>query len=71
MAAALTIESRVEALERELAEVKRRLSGTGNANQWLDRVAGSQSQEADFDEVLRLGRDARAADRPSDATGAE
>jgi hypothetical protein len=68
MSNASTIESRVEALERELAEVKRRLNGGQQSGSWLERVSGSQSQNAEFDEVLKLGREARSAERPSDGT---
>ncbi|SRR6266487_2683947 len=39
------------------------LSPKGGRN-WLGRVAGSLRNEPDFDEVLRLGREARSKDRP-------
>jgi len=67
MSSSATIESRLESLERELAEVKRRLNGGKNSTDWLEQIAGSQSQNADFDEVLKLGRAARDADRPDDS----
>jgi hypothetical protein len=70
MSESLTIETRLESLEREMAELRRRLNGSGPAGNWLERVVGSQQGEPDFDEVLKLGREIRSADRPSENGGA-
>ncbi|MDB5322388.1 MAG: hypothetical protein JWN40_4019 [Phycisphaerales bacterium] len=66
----LTIETRLESLEREMAELRRRLNGSGPSGNWLDSIVGSQQNEPAFDEVLKLGREIRSADRPSDNGGA-
>jgi hypothetical protein len=65
-----TIESRLESLEREMAELRERLNRTTRGSNWLERIVGSQSRDADFEEVLRLGREARSADRSADNGGA-
>lgn len=64
MAGATSIEQRVAILEREIAELKQRITLAGASDTWLERVEGSFSDEPDFDEVLRLGREIRQADRP-------
>jgi hypothetical protein len=69
MSSSPTIESRLELLEREMAELRRRLPSGSSAN-WLEKIAGSQEGEPEFNEVLELGRKARAADRPVDNGGA-
>ena len=69
MSATPTIESRLELLEREMAELRRHLPSGSPAN-WLDKIAGSQESEPEFNEVLELGREARSADRPADNGGA-
>lgn len=63
-----TIEERLTALEREMAGLKRQLRGADGHETWLEGVAGSFRDDDEFDEILRLGRDIRAADAPKDAT---
>jgi hypothetical protein len=61
-----TIEQRLSRLEAEVAELKQRIdSSTGDGN-WIARISGSMKDEPAFDEVLRLGREIRQADRPPD-----
>ncbi len=59
-----TVEERLAAVEAELAQLKHRLNGRTASSTWLDRIAGSMKDEPEFAEVLRLGREARDADRP-------
>jgi hypothetical protein len=66
MATAPTIESRLESLEREMVELRQRLNRTAGSENWLQKIVGSQEADPDFAEVLELGRQARAHDRPSD-----
>jgi hypothetical protein len=61
-----TIEQRLEALEQEVAELKRRLDAAKPQGSWLDQVIGSMKDEPDFGEVIRLGAAIRRADRPPD-----
>jgi hypothetical protein len=64
MAETENVERRLAALEQEVAELKRRIPGAGKPD-WRQRVAGSFKDEPEFDEVLRLGREIRQADRPN------
>jgi hypothetical protein len=57
-------EDRLATLEAEVARIKEQLRGERKPPNWLDRVVGSMSQYPDFQEVLRLGREFRQADRP-------
>jgi hypothetical protein len=66
MANGTTVEERLSAVEQELAELKLRLNGRSGST-WLERIAGSMKDEHELAEVLRLGREIRDADRPTDA----
>ncbi|HSZ54173.1 MAG TPA: hypothetical protein VK797_00820 [Tepidisphaeraceae bacterium] len=57
------IEDRVSALEKDVAELKKRTELAVNG-EWLSRVAGSLKNEPEFDRVLEFGRAAREANRP-------
>jgi hypothetical protein len=64
-----TIEERVESLEREMAELKRKLTPAKQDDNWVDRITGIMADDPHFAEIVRLGREARMADRPSDPPG--
>ena len=51
-------------VETEIAALKRQVASAQPSSNWLDDVAGSFKDEPDFEEVLRLGRQIRQADRP-------
>jgi hypothetical protein len=51
----ITIEQRLEALEKEVAQLKQRLEQAFPQATWLDRVTGSMKDHPEFGEVLRLG----------------
>lgn len=61
-----TIEQRVTALERELSELKRQVGSQRKEGNWIDKITGSFKDDPDFGEILRLGREARQADRLMD-----
>ena len=60
-----TLEARLSALEREVAEIKRRIPPV-DANNWFDKVAGSFENDPEFEEVVRLGRELRESDMLND-----
>jgi len=63
------LEERLTILEKEVAELKRRLPQTPSGlpvENWVERVAGSFKDDPEFGEILRLGREIRQADRPAD-----
>ena len=68
MAQETTIEERLAALEKEVAQLKQQLEQIIRSVNWLDRVAGSMKDipESEFAEFVRLGREIRQADRPAD-----
>ena len=53
---------RVAELEVQVVALKKRAPPAKN---WMDVVVGSLEHEPEFDEVLRLGREYRAANRPN------
>ena len=55
-----TLENRLSSLELEVARLKARLGQAPSCSTWVDSIAGSMENEPDFEEVLRLGRLARA-----------
>jgi hypothetical protein len=67
MVSEATLELRLAALERAVAEIQQRLAGAPASPDWLDTVTGSISDEAAFEEALEYGRAFRGADRPADA----
>ncbi len=63
MSQARSNEDRLATLEAEVAQIKRQLCEQRRPLNWLDRVVGSMAQHPEFQEVLRLGREFRQADR--------
>jgi hypothetical protein len=66
MAESKSIEERLALVERELAELKTRLPPGPKPENWVEKISGSMKDYPEFDEVLRLGREMRQADRPKD-----
>jgi hypothetical protein len=63
------MERRLTAVERAVAELRQMLVLRPQSPNWLDKVAGSVTDEAAFLEALAYGRAFRSADRPSDGLG--
>jgi hypothetical protein len=61
-----TIEQRLAFVEHEVAELRSLLTHAATSADWLEKVAGSVTDDAAFREVLELGRAFRVADRPHD-----
>jgi hypothetical protein len=66
MADLANIEQRLAALEAEVAQLKRQAAKSETGAEWLDRVSGRFKDDPVFEEIVRLGREAREADRPPD-----
>ena len=66
------VEDRLDAIERELAEVKielARVSAKANGEQrpdWLEVMTGSMAEFPEFDEMVRLGREYRKSFHPAE-----
>ena len=66
MSKSRNIEERLAQVEKELAELKddvKTLKGLGN---WIDAISGSFKDDPEFDEILRLGKEIRDADKRAD-----
>jgi hypothetical protein len=61
-----TLEERVTMLERTIADLQRRLASEAPPENWLEKVAGSITDEEAFLEALEYGRAFRQSDRPTD-----
>lgn len=61
-----TILQRVQKLEAEVQALKESKVGEKPERDWLDTMIGSFENDPDFDEIVRLGREFRHADRPKD-----
>ena len=66
MSESAVLEQRLEAVEHAVADLQRRLDDTPPVGNWLEKVAGSISDEPAFLEALEFGRTFRRADRPAD-----
>ncbi len=55
-----TTEERLTKVEQELAELKRRLSTKKDGKSWIERIAGTFEDDADF-EVLAFWHASRGA----------
>jgi hypothetical protein len=64
-----TVDDRLTALESEVVELRNQVAAQ-KAN-WITDIAGSFRDEPEFDEVLRLGREARVnqSQDPSNGSG--
>ncbi len=63
MSETLELEERVSRVERDLTQLKSEVHRLGASSNWIDQVRGSFKDDPEYDEVLRLGRELRQADR--------
>ena len=63
-----TLEGRLSAVEKELAELKNLVSlkQSKRATPWWEQMFGSFADSDGFEEAVRLGRDYRESLRPED-----
>ena len=65
--AAPEIESRVAALEAEVARLKERVEKPTPRGDWLDEIYGTFDNDPIYEEAMRLGREYRESLRPKPA----
>ena len=58
-----TIEERLGHVEREVTDLKSEFGRLSSKRNWIDRIVGSFKDDPEFEEILRLGREIRQADR--------
>jgi hypothetical protein len=61
-----TLEQRLVVLEAEVTALKQQAKSNPTAGNWLERLVGSVSDDAGFEEVLAYGRAFRDSDRLAD-----
>jgi hypothetical protein len=64
-----SIEQRLAALERAVADLQRQMASRPPVPDWLERFTGAFKDEPAFAEVVEYGRAIRAADRPPEDAG--
>ena len=57
-----TLEARLEAVERDLAELKDLVRRTPEVRPWYESTVGSMKDYPEFADVVRLGRELREAE---------
>ena len=60
------LEERLARVEQELEQLKAQMSNRGSRGGWISEITGSFKDDPEFDEILRLGKEARDADRPDE-----
>ena len=63
MATAISLEDRVAELEREVAILRNQVAKKSETKDWISQISGKFKDDPEFDEILRLGREYRAAQR--------
>jgi hypothetical protein len=61
-----TIDQRLENVERELAALKGEIKALKPDANWISAISGTFKDDPEFDEVLRLGKELRDAERPEE-----
>jgi hypothetical protein len=59
MSSPQTTEERLSKVEKDLAELKRRLPPQKDGKSWVEKIAGTFENDPDFDEIVKLGREFR------------
>ena len=57
-----TVEERLARVERELDAIKRDRQADSSKLGWLERVRGTFKGDADFEEIVKLGKELRDAE---------
>ncbi|MBC8869621.1 MAG: hypothetical protein H8E44_09395 [Planctomycetes bacterium] len=66
MSGSSTVEQRLEQVEKQLADLKSHVKNFRPAPNWIDAITGTFKDDPEFDEILRLGKEIRDADKPSE-----
>ena len=65
MSEILKLETRLDLVEKEVADLKRPVFGDGGTRPWYERMVGSMRDYPEFGEVVRLGREFRKTENGS------
>lgn len=58
-----SLEERIAKVEQEIERLKDQSNGSKDKSNWITDISGSFKDDNEFEEVLRLGREERLADR--------
>ena len=61
-----SLEQRLAILEDTVARLQERLASLAPPTNWLERFRGAFKDDPVFEEIVELGRQFRAADRPKE-----
>lgn len=64
-----TLEQRLIILEQVVFDLQHKFNNKPSSDNWLEKLAGSISDDAAFLEALEYGRAFRQSDKPIDDTG--
>jgi hypothetical protein len=63
MSSTVTLESRLQAVEKVVADLQERILHVPGGRPWYEAIVGSMKDYPEFEEVVRFGRELREADR--------
>jgi hypothetical protein len=66
MSESTTIEQRLAQVEKEIADLRNDIKSLKPSGKWIDAISGTFKDDPEFDEVLRLGKEIRDADKAAD-----
>ena len=66
MSDSTALERRLLQVENEHADLKLHVQNLQPQANWIDAITGTFRDDAEFDEILRLGREIRNADKPTE-----
>ena len=66
MSESTPIEQRLAQVEKELSDLKDYVKNLNPSGNWIDAISGTFREDPEFDEILRLGKEIRDADKAAD-----
>lgn len=66
MSDSAAIERRLIQVEKELADLRLHVQNLQPKANWIDAITGTFRDDTEFDEILRLGKEIRNADKPKE-----
>ncbi|MCY2979904.1 MAG: hypothetical protein NTU79_14650 [Planctomycetota bacterium] len=61
-----SVEERLAKVEKEIEELKSKTENQSSKQGWLKKIEGSFQHDPDFLEIVKLGKEARDAEKPED-----
>lgn len=61
------LEKRIDELEEEVADLRRKVAALTGTKPWWERIAGTFQNDPIYEQAMKLGRQYRRAQRPNGA----